>query len=187
MKLYIKYMVSTRCILLVRKELDKLGIHDTRVELGEVQIKESISTLQREQFGAALAEIGLVLINDKRFILIEKIKHVIINVIHLTDKVLKVKFSEHLSKTLGYSYTYLANIFSKTTGTTIEKQVIKHKVERVKELIIYDELTLTEIAFKLNYSSVAHLSNQFKRVTGQTPTSFKRLRHSKSRVALENV
>lgn len=186
MKLYIKHMVSSRCILLVQNELKKMDIRDARVELGEVQIKKNISQSQREELGAGLAKIGLELISDKRFILIEKIKHVIIKVVHLTDKVLKVKFSEHLSKTLGYSYTYLANIFSKTTGTTIEKQVIKHKIERAKELIIYDELTLTEIAFKLNYSSVGHLSNQFKKVTGYTPSTFKRLSHKK-RIELENV
>lgn len=186
MKLYIKHMVSTRCELMVKKELAELGILDATVELGEVELKRDISQSQREEFRIALERIGLELIKDKRFILVEKIKHIIIKVIHFTDKVLRVNFSEHLSKTLKYNYTYLANIFSKTTGTTIEKVIIKQKIERVKELIIFDELTLTEIAFKLDYSSVAHLSNQFKRVTGITPTSFKRLKN-KRRQGIDNV
>ena len=179
-------MVSTRCELMVKKELAELGILDATVELGEVELKRDISQSQREEFRIALERIGLELIKDKRFILVEKIKHIIIKVIHFTDKVLRVNFSEHLSKTLKYNYTYLANIFSKTTGTTIEKVIIKQKIERVKELIIFDELTLTEIAFKLDYSSVAHLSNQFKRVTGITPTSFKRLKN-KRRQGIDNV
>jgi AraC-like DNA-binding protein len=176
MKLYIKYMVSTRCKLMVVAELEKLGVHDAKVDLGEVQIKERLSQAQRQEFNIALKGIGLYLIEDKKSILVERIKHVVIKAIHYTDKILKIKFSEHLSKTLHYSYPYLANVFSNTTGSTIEKLVIKHKIERVKELIVYDELTLTEIAYKLNYSSVGHLSNQFKKITGLTPTTFKRLR-----------
>ncbi len=181
-------MVSARCELMVKNELEKLGITNAVVELGEVYIKEGISPSQREEFTIALEQIGLELIQDKKFILVEKIKLVIIKVVHFTDSLLKVNFSEHLSKTLRYNYSYLATIFSKTTGTTIEKVVIKHKIERVKELIIYDELTLTEIAFKLDYSSVAHLSNQFKQITGMTPTFFKRLKDKhKQLVGLENI
>ena len=181
-------MVSTRCELMVKNELEKLGIQDALVELGEVEIKGPISQSQKEEFRIALERIGLELIKDKRFILVEKIKIIIIKVIHFTDNVLRVNFSEHLSKTLRYNYTYLSNIFSKTTGTTIEKVIIKHKIERVKELIIYDELTLTEIAFKLDYSSVGHLCNQFKKITGLTPTSFKRLEDKRKHiVGLENI
>lgn len=179
-------MVSTRCKLIIIGELEKLGIRDAVVELGEVQITQSISLTQRKEFATAIEQVGLELIEDKKSILVEKIKHVVIKAIHYTDQVMKVKFSEHLSKTLQYSYTYLANIFSKETGSTIEKLVIKHKIERIKELIIYDELTLTEIAFRLNYSSVSHLSNQFKKITGLTPTSFKQLK-DKRRYELENL
>lgn len=186
MKLYIKYMVSSRCQGMVKNELERIGIHNAVVELGEVEIKESISPSQKEEFSIALRRIDLQLIEDKKIILVERIKIVIIKLIHFTDKVLKVNFSEHLSKILKYNYTYLANLFSRTTGSTIEKLIIKHKIERVKELILHDELTITEIAHKLNYSSVSHLSNQFKRITGLTPTSFKRLRHKRLR-GLENV
>ncbi|HEY6171282.1 MAG TPA: AraC family transcriptional regulator [Candidatus Kapabacteria bacterium] len=186
MKLYIKYMVSTRCKLMVKDELERLGIIDADVDIGEVKLKKDMPKAQKKEFNTALKKIGLLLIEDKRSILVEKIKHVVIKAIHYTDKALKVKFSDHLSRTLQYSYTYLSNIFSKTTGSTIEKLVIKHKIEKVKELIIYYELTLTEIAYRLSYSSVAHLSNQFKKVTGLTPTSFKRL-EDKRRYGIENV
>jgi AraC-like DNA-binding protein len=171
---------------MVKDELKKLGVVDAAIELGEVTLKRDIPNTRKKEFNTALKKIGLLLIEDKRSILVEKIKHVVIRAIHYTDKVLKVKFSDHLSKTLQYSYTYLANIFSQTTGTTIEKLVIKHKIEKAKELILYDELTLTEIAYRLSYSSVSHLSNQFKKVTGLTPTSFKRL-EDKRREAIENV
>lgn len=179
-------MVSTRCNLMVRDELKKIGVVDAIVELGEVKLIADISKTQKKEFSTVLKKIGLLLIEDKKSILVEKIKHVVIKAIHYTDKVLKVKFSEHLSRTLQYSYTYLSNIFSKTTGSTIEKLIIKHKIEKAKELIIYDELTLTEIAYRLSYSSVSHLSNQFKKVTGLTPTSFKRL-EVKPRDGIENV
>lgn len=179
-------MVSTRCNLMVRDELKKIGVVDAIVELGEVKLIADISKTQKKELSTVLKKIGLLLIEDKKSILVEKIKHVVIKAIHYTDKVLKVKFSEHLSRTLQYSYTYLSNIFSKTTGSTIEKLIIKHKIEKAKELIIYDELTLTEIAYRLSYSSVSHLSNQFKKVTGLTPTSFKRL-EVKPRDGIENV
>lgn len=174
-------MVSTRCKLMVKDELEKIGLPDAIVDWGEVVIKDPISTSQKQEFSVALTRIGLELIDDKRSILVEKIKHVVIKAIHYTDKILRVNFSDHLSKTLQYNYKYLANVFSKTTGSTIEKLVISHKIERAKEFIIYDELTLTEIAYNLNYSSVAHLSNQFKKVTGLTPTSFKNLQQKRRR------
>lgn len=178
-------MVSTRCKLMVENEFEKIGLPNAVVDLGEVVIKEPLSTLQKQQLGIALKRIGLELIEDRRSILVEKIKHVVIKAIHFTDKVLRINFSEHLSKTLQYNYKYLANVFSKTTGSTIENLIISHKIERAKEFIIYDELTLTEIAYNLNYSSVAHLSNQFKKVTGLTPTSFKNLQQKRRRTLEE--
>ncbi len=179
MKLHIKYMVSQRCKLMVKAELEKLGLHYSLVELGEVEITEDIKQAEREQLAAHLKRSGLELMDDKRAILIEMIKNVVIEAIHYSDEMMKVNFSEHLSAKLDYDYTYLANLFSEVESTTIEHFVIAHKIERVKELLIYDELTLTEIAFKLHYSSVSHLSNQFKKVTGLTPTFFKQLKHKR--------
>ena len=179
MKLYIKYMVSIRCKVIVKDELEKLGLHYNVVELGEVDIKESISGDQREQFARALKKTGLELMEDKKAILIERIKNVIIEMIHYSDEALKVNFSDFISEKLNHDYTYLANLFSEVEGTTIEHFIIKHKIERVKELLMYDELTLTEISYRLHYSSVAHLSNQFKKITGLTPTFFKHLRHKR--------
>ncbi len=179
-------MVSTRCKLMVKDELEKIGLSDAVVDLGEVVTKVPLSNGQKQEFSVALTRIGLELIEDRRSILVEKIKHVVINAIHFTDKILRVNFSEHLSKTLQYNYKYLANVFSKSTGSTIERLVITHKIERAKEFIIYDELTLTEIAYNLNYSSVAHLSNQFKKVTGLTPTTFKNIQQKRRR-PLEEV
>lgn len=179
-------MVCIRCKMVVKAELEKLGLHYTYVELGETEIKGSISDEQRRQLNAALKKTGLELMDDKKSLLIEKIKNVIVEVVHYTDEQLKINLSDHLSQKLNHNYTYLANLFSEVTGTTIEKFFISHKIERVKELLVYDELNLTEIAYKLNYSSVAHLSNQFKKVTGLTPSHFKHLR-SKRRNMLENV
>ena len=186
MKFYIKYMVSIRCKMMVMAELNKLGIHYVTVDLGEVDIMEDITVLQREQLKAALLLSGLELMDNKRAMLIEKIKNVIIEMIHHSDSLPKVKFSEYLSKKLDYDYTYLANLFSETEGTTIEHYILLHKIERVKEFIIYDELNLTEISHKMNYSSVAALSNQFKKITGLTPSFFKSLKHKK-RNTIENV
>jgi AraC-like DNA-binding protein len=172
--------------MMVRDELEKLQLNYTALELGEVEIRETLSDGQREQLKDALFKSGLELMDDKRSMLIEKIKNVIVEVVHHTDEQLKTNFSVFLSKRLGYDYTYLANIFSEVQGTTIEKFLIAHKIERVKELLVYDELTLTEIAYKLHYSSVGHLSNQFKRITGLTPSHFKKLK-DKKRTNLENV
>ncbi len=179
-------MVSIRCKLMVKKELEKMGLHYVTVDLGEVDIMENITESQREQFKTALLKSGLELMDDKRAMLIEKIKNVIIEMVHYTDEMPKVKFSSYLSEKLDYDYTYLANLFSETEGTTIEHFILLHKIERVKELIIYDELNLTQISYKLNYSSVAALSNQFKKITGLTPSFFKSLKH-KRRNTLENV
>ena len=176
MKLYIKYMVSIRCKMVVKAELEKLGIHYLLVDFGEVEIVDSISADNREQLKNALLKSGLELMDDKKAILIEKIKSVIIEMVHYDDDKPKVNFSDYLTEKLSYDYTYLANLFSEVTGVTIEYFIIAHKIERVKELLIYDELNLTEISYKLNYSSVAHLSTQFKKVTGLTPSFYKQLK-----------
>lgn len=186
MKLFIKYMVSNRCKMLVKEELKKLGLHFIIVDLGVVEIMESLTAEQREQLGIVLLRSGLELMDDKKAVLIEKIKNVIIEMIHYDDELPKINFSEYLSQKLDYDYTYMANLFSEVQGITIEKFIIAHKIERVKELIIYEELNLTEIAWKLHYSSVAHLSNQFKKFTGLTPSHFKNLR-SKIRLPIEEI
>ncbi len=185
MKLYIKYMVSNRCKMLVKDELKKLGLHFI-VNMGEVEIMENITDIQREQIRVALRESGLELMDDKKAMLIEKIKTIIIEMVHYTDELPKSNFSDYLSEKLNLDYTYLANLFSEYQGTTIEKFIIIHKIERVKELIIYNEVNLTEIAWMMHYSSVAHLSNQFKKITGLTPSHFKQLK-VKSRSPIEDI
>ena len=186
LKLYIKYMVSARCKMAVKEELKKLGLHFIVVDLGEVEIMESISLEQREQLKIGLLDAGLELMDDKRAVLIEKIKNAIIEMVHYTDEPLKINFSDYLSEKLKHDYTYLANLFSEVQGTTIEHFIINHKIERIKELIIYDELNITEIAWKMNYSSVAHLSNQFKKVTGLSPSHFKQMKN-KRRNQIEDI
>jgi len=172
--------------MMVKSELNKLGLHHIIVDLGEVDIKEDITAEQRESLKNALLKSGLVLMDDKKAILIEKIKNVIVEMVHYSDEHPKINFSDYLSEKLNYDYTYLANLFSEVTGITIERFIIAHKIEKVKELLLYDELNLTEISYKLNYSSVAHLSYQFKKVTGLTPSFFKQLKN-KRRNTLENV
>ena len=179
-------MVSTRCKIAVKEALKGLGLHFIVVDLGEVEVMEDISGDQREQLKIALLNSGLELMDDKRSVLIEKIKNAIIEMVHHTDELIKVNFSEYLSEKLNHDYTYLANLFSEVQGTTIEQFIISHKIERIKELIIYDELNITEIAWKMNYSSVAHLSNQFKKVTGLSPSHFKNLK-DKRRSPIEDV
>ena len=179
MKLFIKYMVSIRCKMVVKTELDKLGLHYTKVDLGEVNIKEPIDAGQRAFLKAELLKSGLELMDDKKAILIERIKNVIIEMVHSDEESNNMNFSGLLSNKLNYDYNYLANLFSEVTGMTIERYLIAHKIERVKELLLYHEFTLTEISYLLNYSSVAHLSSQFKKVTGLTPSYFKKLRHKK--------
>jgi AraC-like DNA-binding protein len=186
MTLFIKNMVSIRCKMLVKAELERLNLHPLIVELGEVTLKEEISDGEHESLKTALTKSGLVLMDDKRSILFEKIKNVIIEMIHYADELPETNFSDYLSKKLDYNYIYLSNLFSEIKGITIEHYIIAHKIERAKELLIYDELTLTEIAYKLHYSSVAHLSNQFKRVTGLTPSFFKNMKQ-KRLIAHEDV
>lgn len=179
MKLYIKYMVSLRCKMLVKSELEKLGLTCTSVDLGVVEIKEDISKEKLEIFNKNLKKAGLELLDDSKNILVEKIKSVIVEMIHYADEVPRVNDSDYISEKLNYDYTYLSNTFSEVKGITIQQYIILHKIEKVKELLLYDELSLTEIAYKLHYSSVAHLSNQFKKITGLTPTYFKSLKEKK--------
>jgi AraC-like DNA-binding protein len=179
-------MVSNRCKLAVKEELKKLGLHFILVDLGEVDIMEDLSDEQLEQLKNALLNAGFELMDNKRAVLIEKIKNVIIEMIHFSDEMIKINFSDYLSKKLNHNYTYLANLFSEVQGTSIEQFIISHKIERIKELIIYGELNITEIAWKMNYSSVAHLSNQFKKVTGLSPSHFKQLK-DKRRNPIEEI
>ena len=172
-------MVSNRCKMAVKEVLKSLGLHFILVDLGEVEIMEDITSDQREKVKIDLLKSGLELMDDKRAILIEKIKNTIIEMVHHSDVIIKTNFSDFLSERLNYDYTYLANLFSEVQGTTIEHFIISHKIERIKELIIYDELNITEIAYKMNYSSVGHLSNQFKKVTGLSPSHFKQLKDKK--------
>jgi len=156
--------------------LKELGLHFILVDLGEVEIMENISAGQRQQLAVCLSNSGLELMDDKRGVLVEKIKKAIIEMVQHSEETIKVNFSDYLSEQLNYDYTYLSNLFSEVQGTTIEKFIIAHKIERIKDLIVYDELTISQIAWKLNYSSVAHLSNQFKKATGLSPSHFKQLK-----------
>ena len=179
-------MVCIRCKMVVKAELEKLGLHYIVVELGEVEIMEDISAEQHDQFKVALLKSGLELLDDKKSVLIQKIKNVIVELIRYSEEPLAMNFSDHLSQKLNHNYTYLANLFSEVQGTTIEKFIIAHKIERVKKLLVYNELNLTEIAYLMHYSSVAHLSAQFKKVTGLTPSHFKQLRDRRLTM-LENL
>jgi AraC-like DNA-binding protein len=162
--------------MVVKEELTKMKLHFIVVDLGEVEIMEIITVDQRNELKSALLITGLELMDDKKAVLIEKTKNVIIDMIHHSDEVPKVNYSDFIAEKLGFDYTYLSNIFSEVKGITIQQFIIVHKIERIKELIIYGELNMSEIAWKMNYSSVAHLSNQFKKVTGLSPTHFKQLK-----------
>lgn len=179
-------MVSARCKAVVKDELKKLGLHFIVVDLGEVEIMETLSADEWVELKTVLLHAGLELMDDKRAILIEQIKNVIIAMVHHSDELIKVNFSSYLSDKLHHDYTYMANLFSEVQGSTIEHFIISHKIERIKELIIYDELNITEIAWKMNYSSVAHLSNQFKKMTGLSPSHFKKLKE-KRRSQIEDI
>jgi AraC-like DNA-binding protein len=179
-------MVCIRCKMVVKNELEKLELPYNVIELGEVEMPEKISPEQRERFKLGLLKSGLELMDDKKSVLIQKIKNVIIELTHYSEEPLTIKFSEFLSQKLDHDYTYMANLFSEVQGITIEKFLITHKIERVKELLVYNELNLTEIAYQMHYSSVAHLSAQFKKVTGLTPSHFKQLK-DKRRSMLEDV
>ncbi len=175
-------MVSLRCKMVVKEELKKLGLHFIVVDLGEIEIMEDISNDQREELKKALHDSGLELMDDKRAVLIEKIKNVIIEMIHYSDELPHINYSDYISQKLHYDYTYLSNLFSEVKGITIQQFIIIHKIERVKELLLYDELNLTEISYRMQYSSVAHLSNQFKKITGLSPSQFKQLKEKRQTI-----
>lgn len=179
-------MVSNRCKMAVKEELKNLGLHFIVVDLGEVEIMENISMEKRMRLKANLLNSGLELMDDKKAMLIEKIKNVIVEMVHHSNEIIKVNFSDYLSEKLNHDYTYLSNLFSEVQGTTIEQFIISHKTERIKELIIYGEHNITEIAWKMGYSSVAHLSSQFKKVTGLSPSHFKQLK-DKRRSPIEDI
>lgn len=180
MKLYIKYMVSLRCKIMVQEELKKLNLPYITLDLGMVEISEDITAEKRLLLKENLLLSGLELLDDKKSILIEKIKNVITEMIHYSEEVPKVNYSEFISTKLELDYTYLSNIFSEVNGITIQQFIIINKIERVKELLLYNEINLTEIAHKLHYSSVAHLSNQFKKITGLSPSFYKQLKQKRS-------
>ncbi len=169
-------MVSLRCKLKVKDELASLGIEARSIDLGVVDLLSDISRDQRKQLQDSLRLSGLELLDDNKSILIERIKNVIVEMIHYSDEMPTQNFSEYISEKLNYDYTYLSNTFSEVKGITIQQFITLNKIERVKELLLYDELNLTEIAYKLHYSSVAHLSNQFKKITGLTPSYFKKMK-----------
>ncbi|MEO8516372.1 MAG: AraC family transcriptional regulator [Flavobacterium sp.] len=186
MKLYIKYMVSIRCKTVVKNELEKMGLRYVMLELGLVETMEELTSEQLNVLKTALLKCGLELMDDKKAVLIEKIKNIIIEMIHYSDEMPKINYSDYISEKLGQDYTHISKIFSEVKGITIEHYIIAHKIEKVKELLLYDELNLSEISYKLNYSSVAHLSQQFKKVTGLTPSFFKQLK-DKKRNSLDNI
>jgi len=186
LKLYIKYMVSNRCKMAVKEILKKMGLHFIVVDLGEIDIMEDISGNRLENFRIALTDGGFELMDDTKAILIERIINVIIQMVHHTEEMIKINFSEFLSEKLSHDYNYMSKIFSEVKGITIQQFIIVHKIEKIKELLLYGELNLTEISYRLNYSSVSHLSNQFRKVTGLSPSDFKHLKGSK-RSSIEDI
>lgn len=180
-------MVSARCKMAVKTVLENMNLNYRSIELGEVDLKEELDKEQLATLKKDLLVSSLLLMDDKKSMLIEKIKVIIIEMIHHSSEMPIINFSEYLAKKIDHDYTYIASLFSFVTGTTIERFIIAHKIEKVKELLLYDELNLTEISYKLNYSSVAHLSTQFKKVTGLTPTYFKKLKEFKKRIHLEDI
>ena len=185
-KIFIKNMVCIRCQMVVKAELDKLDLQYSDVKIGEANIIRNITPQKLEQLDIGLRKSGLELMDNNKSVLVEKIKNAIVELVHYSEEQIKVNLSDYLSDYLKYDYTYLANLFSEVKGTTIEKFYLAHKIERVKELIVYDQLNLTEIAYRMQYSSVAHLSNQFKKITGLTPSHFKDLKN-KRRKALDKM
>ena len=177
--IFIKNMVCDRCIMVVQNELEKLGLDAKNIKLAEVILSKEITSLEKENLSKTLEPLGFEVIDDKKGRIIEKIKNIIIDLVHHQDSDVKTNLSDVLSDKLHHDYNYLSNLFSEVEGTTIEKYFIAQKVEKVKELLVYDELSLSEIANRLNYSSVAYLSNQFKKVTGLTPSHFKQIKEDK--------
>lgn len=185
MKLYIKYMASIRSIMFVKSVLDTIGIRYRAVDIGEIDIFHVLNSDQYLQLRKALLMKGFELIDDKRIVLVERIKSIIVEMIRSHEACPKFNFSDYVSKRMNYDYTYLANLFSDVTGITIEYYVIAHKVERVKELLVYEGLNLSEISYRLDYSSVAHLSSQFKKVTGLTPSFYRRMKNIRRKSNVE--
>ncbi len=179
MKLFIKNMVCSRCKMVVKFELEKLGLHPVSVDLGEVDISDELQGHQRQDIHAALQKFGFALLDDKKSVIIERVKNLIVDLVQNKNNQLKTNLSDFLSKELNHDYTYITNLFTQVEGTTIEQYFIAQKVEKVKELLAYDELTLSEISYQLNYSSVSQLSKQFKKVTGLTPSHYKQLKEKK--------
>ncbi|MBK9283039.1 MAG: helix-turn-helix transcriptional regulator [Sphingobacteriaceae bacterium] len=179
MKLYIKNMVCSRCKMVVKSELEKLGLHPISVELGEIEITESNIDKLKNELAQNFILLGFELIDDKRSRIIEKIKTLIVDLVHNKNNNIKINLSDYLTQHITQDYNTISNLFSEVEGITIEKYFINQKIEKVKELLVYDELTLSEISYRLNYSSIAHLSNQFKKTTGYTPSYFKKLKHKK--------
>lgn len=175
MKKHIKNMVSNRCITQVSGILVDMGIPFESVELGEVQFKQDLSMIQELDFQYKLKQVGLDLIGDAKLLLSEKIKLVIIEMIHYSDEHIKTNFSVYLSEKTNLNYTYLSNVFRTENNMTIQQFIIIHKIERIKELLLYGEMNLSEISYKMHYSSIAHLSNQFKKITGLSPTEYRQL------------
>jgi len=179
MRLYVKNMVCNRCIMVVKNEFEKLGYAPLAVQLGEVEIKEELSSAQITEIDNRLKEFGFELIDNTKSRIIEKIKTSIVQLIHHSNEDVKVNYSQYIESQLNKDYVYLSGLFSEVEGTTIEKYIIHQKIEKVKELLVYDELTLSEIAYQMGYSNVAYLSSQFKKVTGLTPSHFKQVKENK--------
>lgn len=186
MTLFIKNMVCNRCIMVVQNELDKLGLDIMNIKLGEVVFNSVLTDKEKNNLEEVLIPLGFELIDDRKSRMIEKMKNIIIDLVHYQDNEIKTNLSDVLSSKIHHDYNYLSNLFSEVEGTTIEKFFIAQKIEKVKELLVYDELSLSEIAFRLNYSSVAYLSNQFKKVTGLSPSHFKKIREDR-RKPLDDV
>jgi YesN/AraC family two-component response regulator len=187
-KIHIKHMVSLRCKLVVKDALASLGIKYSCVDLGEVKINDDdFSVQKREELKKILNRSGLELMDEKKSTIVERIKNIIVEMVHYADELPREKISIYLSDKLDHNYTYLSNLFKEITGITIQHYIVLHKIEKAKELILYDELTLNEITHLLHYSSVAHLSSQFKQVTGLTPTHFKNIKKYKKRIMLEKL
>ena len=180
MKLYIKNMVCNRCKTIVKSELDKIGIPFDALELGEVNTKNKITLVQRTRLFDALQKSGLELIDDQKNDLIEKLKKAIVDIEHHSDEDLKTSFSDYISQNVNDNFISLNTLFAEIEGITIEKYIIKHKIDRVKELLVYNDLNLAEIAHKMHYSNTAQLSRQFKRITGLTPLHFRQLRNTRN-------
>jgi AraC-like DNA-binding protein len=172
-------MVSLRCKMIVKEELINLGIPYTSIDFGMAEVGDTVSMDQIDKLRSNLLRSGLELLDNKKSILIEKIKNVIIEMIHYADELPKNNFSDYLSEKLNYDYNYLSNVFTEVKGITIRQFIILHKIEKVKELLLYDELNLSEISNKLHYSSVSHLSNQFKKITGLSPSYYKKIKQSR--------